>query len=93
MIVSLSYISSSIYIYPCSINMSPKLQLEQIPIVRLPTISVPSHIQLVVGKRSAISDDIEDFRGIPYAHVPGRWEHARLRYRLPRDTFDATENG
>lgn len=42
--------------------------------------------------RQAI-DDIEDFRGIPYAHVPGRWEHARMRHLLPRDTFDVTENG
>ena len=73
--------------------MSPRLQLEQTPIVRLPTSSIPSHIQTVVGKRSAISDALEEFRGIPYAHVPGRWEHSRLRDRLPRDMFDATENG
>lgn len=78
---------------PLSITMSPKLPLEQTPIVRLPTTSVPSHIQTVVGKRSAISDDIEEFRGVPYAYVPGRWEHSRLRDRLPRDVFDATENG
>ncbi|GAB1196805.1 hypothetical protein APSETT444_006082 [Aspergillus pseudonomiae] len=73
--------------------MSTRLQLEQTPIVRLPTSSIPSHIQTVVGKRSAISDALEEFRGIPYAHVPGRWEHSRLRDRLPRDMFDATENG
>ncbi|CAI7667148.1 unnamed protein product [Penicillium bialowiezense] len=73
--------------------MSPKLQLGQTPIVRLPTSSVPSHIQTVVGKRSAISEDVEEFRGIPFAHVPGRWEHSRLRDCLPRDIFDATENG
>ncbi|KAL2684526.1 hypothetical protein Neosp_005604 [[Neocosmospora] mangrovei] len=73
--------------------MSPKLHLERMPIVRLPTSSVPSHDQTVVGKRSTISDDIEEFRGIPYAHVPGRWEHSRLRDCLPRDIFDATENG
>lgn len=73
--------------------MPPKLPLEQTPIVRLPTISIPSHIQTIIGKRSAISDDIEEFRGIPYAHVPGRWEHSRLRDCLPRDMFDGTENG
>lgn len=73
--------------------MPPKLRLERSPIVRLPTASVPSYIQTVVGKRSAISDDIEEFRGIPFARVPGRWEHSRLRDRLPRDIFDATEHG
>ncbi|OOF94971.1 hypothetical protein ASPCADRAFT_208606 [Aspergillus carbonarius ITEM 5010] len=73
--------------------MSPKLRPEETPTVRLSTSSDPNHIQTVVGKRSAISDDIEEFRGIPYAHVPGRWEHSRLRDRLPRDIFDATENG
>lgn len=73
--------------------MALKLPLDRIPIVRLPTSSVPSQIQTVIGKRSTISDDIEEFRGIPYAQVPGRWEHSCLRDRLPRDIFDATKNG
>ncbi|KAI9147081.1 Para-nitrobenzyl esterase [Paramyrothecium foliicola] len=61
--------------------------------VLLPTYSVPSYAQTIVGKQSPISDDVEEFRGIPYGHVPGRWEHSRLRDRLPSDTFDATKNG
>ncbi|KAJ5341450.1 hypothetical protein N7541_010574 [Penicillium brevicompactum] len=73
--------------------MSAKLPLERTPTVQLPTSSVPSHIQTVFGKNSAISNDIEEFRGIPYADVPGRWEHSRLRDRLPRDIFDGTKNG
>ncbi|ENH72095.1 Lipase 1 [Fusarium oxysporum f. sp. cubense race 1] len=73
--------------------MQPKKTPERAAVVQLPTASVPSKIQIVVGKRSPISDDVEEFRGIPYAHVPGRWEHSRLRDRLPRDIYDATENG
>ncbi|KAH8595312.1 Alpha/Beta hydrolase protein [Bisporella sp. PMI_857] len=66
---------------------------ERVAIVALPTTRVPSYIQTVVGKQSSISNDIEEFRGIPYAHVTGRWEHSQLRDRLPRDIFDATKNG
>lgn len=73
--------------------MPPRWKPEQAAIVQLPTISVPSYMQTIVGQQSPISDDIEEFRGIPYAHVPGRWEHSQLRDRLPRDVFDATQNG
>ncbi|SCO92625.1 uncharacterized protein FRV6_16753 [Fusarium oxysporum] len=73
--------------------MQPKTPPERAAVVQLPTASVPNKIQIVVGKRSPISGDIEEFRGIPYAHVLGRWEHSRLRDCLPRDTYDATENG
>ncbi|KAF9630174.1 Carboxylesterase type B [Lasiodiplodia theobromae] len=66
---------------------------ERAAVVGLPTSTVPSYIQTVVGKQSPISNDIEEFRGIPYAHVPGRWEHSQLIDRLPRDIFDATKNG
>ncbi|KAH0496116.1 hypothetical protein TgHK011_003496 [Trichoderma gracile] len=73
--------------------MHPPSKPEQEAIVLLPTATVPSYLQTVIGKRSPISVDIEEFRGLPYAHVPGRWEHSRLRDCLPRDIFDATENG
>ncbi|TXC02548.1 hypothetical protein FocTR4_00015538 [Fusarium oxysporum f. sp. cubense] len=73
--------------------MSPQFRPERAPVVRLRTSSIPSYFQTIVGKRSPISDDIEEFRGIPYARVPGRWEHSQLRDRLPQDVFDATENG
>ncbi|CVK84970.1 uncharacterized protein FMAN_01892 [Fusarium mangiferae] len=73
--------------------MQPQTLPGCVPVVQLPTASVPSRIQSVVGKRSPISDDIEEFRGIPYACVPGRWEHSRLRDCLPCDIYDATKNG
>ncbi|KAH8659774.1 Alpha/Beta hydrolase protein [Xylariales sp. PMI_506] len=63
------------------------------PAVHLPTWETRSYLQTVVGKPSPISPDLEEFRGIPYATVPGRWEHSQLRTRLPRDIFDATKNG
>ncbi|KAH7056034.1 Alpha/Beta hydrolase protein [Macrophomina phaseolina] len=66
---------------------------ERAAVVALPTSTVPSYIQTVVGQQSPISEDIEEFRGIPYAYVPGRWEHSQLRDRLPRDIFDARKNG
>ena len=62
-------------------------------IVKLPTLSSPSRIQTVVGKQSALSPDIQEFRGIPYGCVPARWEHSSLRTCLPQDVFDATRNG
>jgi hypothetical protein len=60
--------------------------------VSLPTWTQPSTTQTVVGKRGFI-DEIEEFRGIPYGKVHGRWQHAVLLDRLPQDVFDATHNG
>ncbi|PTB72128.1 alpha/beta-hydrolase [Trichoderma longibrachiatum ATCC 18648] len=69
--------------------MHPPSQPEQEAIVLLPTATVPSYFQTVVGKRSPVSDDIEEFRGLPYAHVPGRWEHSRLRdTAMTNECFD-----
>ncbi|KAE8154357.1 alpha/beta-hydrolase [Aspergillus avenaceus] len=62
-------------------------------VVELPTFSTPRHTQTVNGKRSHLSDDLEEFRGIPYGEVTKRWEHGRIRTRLPHDDLDATENG
>lgn len=61
--------------------------------VLLPTSTLPSRIQEVVGKRSLLSPDVEEFRGIPYASIPGRWKHSVLRTELPSNVFDATRNG
>lgn len=47
--------------------------------------------QKVIGKASHPA--VQEFRGIPYASVPGRWRHSVLRHRLPTDTFYATKNG
>jgi hypothetical protein len=61
-------------------------------VVTLATLTTPSYEQQVVGKQSIIPG-IEEFRGIPYGIVPGRWQHALLRDRLPQNVFDATRNG
>ncbi|KAJ5664021.1 alpha/beta-hydrolase [Penicillium longicatenatum] len=60
--------------------------------VLLPTKAVPSYEQRVIGKASEI-EGVEAFRGIPYGVVPGRWQHALLRDKLPADIFNATKNG
>lgn len=74
--------------------LSNKIQRpEETAIVALPTASTPSHIQTVVGKQSAVSPEVQEFRGIPYGCVPARWEHSSLRTCLPQDIFDATRNG
>ncbi|KAJ5554203.1 hypothetical protein N7513_004162 [Penicillium frequentans] len=60
--------------------------------VVLPTNTVPSYEQRVIGKAAEI-ESVEEFRGIPYGIVPGRWQHALLRDRLPVNIFNATKNG
>ncbi|KAH7176261.1 Alpha/Beta hydrolase protein [Dactylonectria macrodidyma] len=62
-------------------------------VVELPTWTATSYNQKVVGKKSSLSDDLDEFLGIPFGEVTKRWEHARLRTRLPHDVFDATKNG
>ncbi|KAH8658585.1 Alpha/Beta hydrolase protein [Ilyonectria robusta] len=62
-------------------------------VVGLPTWTTPSYTQTVIGKKSYLSDDLDEFRGIPFGQVTKRWEHAKLRTRLPYDVFDATKNG
>lgn len=60
--------------------------------VSLPTWTQPSITQTVIGKRGFV-DGIEEFRGIPYGKITGRWQHAVLLDQLPEDIFDATHNG
>lgn len=62
-------------------------------VVGLPTWTTPSYTQTVIGKKSYLSDDLDEFRGIPFGQVTKRWEHAKLHARLPYDVFDATKNG
>ncbi|KPI43767.1 Lipase 3 [Cyphellophora attinorum] len=38
-------------------------------------------------------DDVVQFRGIPYADIPGRFFQAQLRTKLPQTPFDATRPG
>jgi hypothetical protein len=62
-------------------------------LVNLPTRTTPRYTQTVVGKKSELSADLDEFRGIPYGQVSKRWEHSRLRTHLPQNLFDATKNG
>ncbi|CAH0057482.1 unnamed protein product [Clonostachys solani] len=62
-------------------------------LVDLPTRTTPRYTQTVVGKKSELSADLDEFRGIPYGQVSKRWEHSRLRTHLPQNSFDATKNG
>ena len=70
-----------------------KQDFENGVIVELPTLTTPSYIQTVVGKGSSLSDDLDEFRGIPFGEVNKRWEHAKLRTHLPHNVFDATNDG
>ncbi|OJJ44589.1 hypothetical protein ASPZODRAFT_696556 [Penicilliopsis zonata CBS 506.65] len=50
--------------------------------------------QKIVGRPSpSFPSLVQEFRGIPYGTVPGRWRHSTLRTSLPSDDFDATKNG
>jgi hypothetical protein len=62
-------------------------------IVELSTLTTPSYIQRVIGKSSSLSDDLDEFRVIPFAEVTKMWEYAKLRTHLPRNVFDATKDG
>ncbi|KAJ5689206.1 carboxylesterase [Penicillium macrosclerotiorum] len=62
------------------------------PRIVLPTQTIPSYEQHLIGQDSLVPG-IEEFRGIPYATIPARWQHALLRERLPEDIFYATQNG
>lgn len=61
--------------------------------VLVPTQTSPSRNQTIVGKISALAAEVEEFRGIPFGIVPGRWMHSKLRTELPDDEFYATSNG
>jgi len=61
--------------------------------VTIPTHTTPSYAQKIVGKKSPLSSDVEEFRGIPFGIVPARWEHSTLRDKLPADIFEAFKNG
>lgn len=68
-------------------------QKNEAVIVSLPTLTVPSYEQKVIGKKSCSAAVVEEFRGIPYGIVPARWQHSLLRTSLPEDVFDASRNG
>lgn len=61
--------------------------------VLLPTQTVPSEEQWVIGKNSPLTPDLEEFRGVPFGYVPGRWKHSELRVSLPSKRYDASRNG
>ncbi|KAL5355559.1 Alpha/Beta hydrolase protein [Aspergillus floccosus] len=74
-------------------SKAPDAQHAKEVVVELRTWTTPSYAQRVVGKRSAFSDNLDEFRGIPFGEVTKRWEHAKLRPCLPHDMFDATKDG
>ncbi|KAL7810699.1 alpha/beta-hydrolase [Trichoderma aethiopicum] len=64
--------------------MHPPSQPEQEAIVLLPTATVPSYFQTVVGKRSPVSSDIEEFRGLPpRCPTPGPPDSSFFQSYLP----------
>ncbi|CAK7199018.1 hypothetical protein SEUCBS139899_001686 [Sporothrix eucalyptigena] len=50
-------------------------------------------LQTVVGMPCPRQPQLEQFLGIPYGDIPGRWQHSTLRTSLPQDIFHATQNG
>ena len=61
--------------------------------VLLPTHTTPSYKQWVVGRKSPLTHELEEFRGIPFGLIPGRWKHSEIRLSLPSDRYDASRNG
>lgn len=61
-------------------------------VVRLPTQTHDPSVQEIIGKKSWMPG-VDEFRGIPYADVAGRWMHSTLRLELPSDSFEALYNG
>lgn len=62
-------------------------------LVVLPTHTEPVYEQQVMGKKSPLSSDLDEFRGIPFGVVPGRWQHSYVRDKLPEDVYSARSNG
>ncbi len=62
-------------------------------LVVLPTHSKPSYNQHIIGKQSLLSPDLDEFRGIPFGYIPGRWQHSHVREKLPVDEYKAWRNG
>lgn len=62
-------------------------------LVVLPTHTESVYEQKVLGKQSPLSSDLDEFRGIPFGVVPGRWQHSHVRDKLPQDVYFARSNG
>lgn len=62
-------------------------------LVVLPTHTEPVYEQQILGQKSPLSSDLDEFRGIPFGVVPGRWQHSHVRDKLPEDVYSATSNG
>ncbi|THY38565.1 hypothetical protein D6C97_10486 [Aureobasidium pullulans] len=73
------------------VQMQPSHDYRKI-VVEVPTATTPSRIQVVIGIKSE-TENIEEFRGIPYGQVNARWEHSSVRDSLPSDVFRALQNG
>lgn len=75
-----------------SSDKTPRFSADRIVTVEIPTATIPSRTQVVLGQISETSG-LEEFRGIPYGSVKARWEHSFVRDSLPSDVFDARRNG
>ena len=62
-------------------------------VVVIPSNTKPVYGQKIIGRKSSLSADLEEFRGIPFGVVPGRWQHSYVRDKLPEDIYSATSNG
>lgn len=62
-------------------------------IVVLPTHTTPPYDQQILGRLSPFSPDLEEFRGVPFGFIPGRWQHSRVREKLPVENYKAYGNG
>ena len=62
-------------------------------IVVLPTHTHPPYNQQILGRLSPFSPDLDEFRGIPFGFIPGRWQHSHVREKLPVDEYKAWING
>ena len=62
-------------------------------LVVLSTCTMPSYDQQILGRLSPFSPDLEEFRGVPFGFIPGRWQHSHVRKKLPEDIYKAWSNG
>lgn len=60
--------------------------------VKLRTLKEQPRLQEIIGRISDVPG-VEEFRGIPYGLVPGRWQHSVIRKELPSEVFYAVRNG
>jgi hypothetical protein len=66
---------------------------ESTVLVVLPTHTKPAYNQHIIGRLSPKSSDLEEFRGVPFGFIPGRWQHSKVTEKLPADEYNAWNDG